>query len=77
MNGDLGSTAQVFGMGSGIFFVGYVLFEVPGALISERWSSPMWIARIMINWGFISGGGHGLCFKRVAVLPGALFARSG
>lgn len=57
MNGDIGSTAQVFGMGSGIFFVGYVLFEVPGALISERWSPPMWIARIMINWGFISGGG--------------------
>ena len=55
MNADLGFTAQVFGMGSGIFFVGYVLFEVPGALIAERWSPRMWIARIMITWGLISG----------------------
>ncbi len=55
MNADLGFTAQVFGMGSGIFFVGYVLFEVPGALIAERWSPRMWFARIMITWGLISG----------------------
>ena len=55
MNADLGFTAQVFGMGSGIFFVGYVLFEVPGALIAERWSPRIWIARIMITWGLISG----------------------
>ena len=55
MNADLGFTAQVFGMGTGIFFVGYVLFEVPGALIAERWSPRLWIARIMITWGLISG----------------------
>jgi sugar phosphate permease len=54
MNADLGFTAQIFGMGSGIFYVGYVLFEVPGALIAERWSPRLWIARIMITWGLIS-----------------------
>ena len=54
MNEDLGFSAQIFGMGAGIFFFGYVLFEVPGALIAERWSPRIWIARIMITWGIIS-----------------------
>jgi sugar phosphate permease len=54
MNRDLGFSAQIFGMGAGIFFFGYVLFEVPGALIAERWSPRIWIARIMITWGIIS-----------------------
>jgi len=54
MNKDLGFSAQIFGMGAGIFFFGYVLFEVPGALIAERWSPRIWIARIMITWGIIS-----------------------
>jgi sugar phosphate permease len=55
MNADLGFSSRVFGLGSGIFFLGYVLFEVPGALIAERWSPRIWIARIMITWGIISG----------------------
>jgi len=54
MNVDLGFTAQVFGMGAGIFFIGYVLFEVPGALVAERWSPRAWIARIMITWSIVS-----------------------
>lgn len=54
MNADLGFSAQVFGMGAGIFFAGYVLFEVPGALVAERWSPRAWIARIMLTWGAIS-----------------------
>ena len=41
-------------MGAGIFFAGYVLFEIPGALIAERWSARIWLARIMISWGIIS-----------------------
>lgn len=55
MNSDLGFTAEVFGMGAGIFFVGYVLFEVPGALIAERWSPRIWLSRIMVTWGIASG----------------------
>jgi len=54
MNADLGFTPEVFGLGAGIFFVGYVLFEVPGALIAERWSPRVWLSRIMITWGIAS-----------------------
>lgn len=54
MNTDLGFTAEVFGLGAGIFFAGYVLLEVPGALIAERWSPRIWLARIMVSWGLVS-----------------------
>jgi MFS transporter, ACS family, tartrate transporter len=54
MNQELGFTAAVFGMGAGIFFAGYVLFEIPGALLAERWSPRIWLARIMISWGLVS-----------------------
>lgn len=54
MNRDLGFSASVFGLGAGIFFAGYVLFEIPGALIAERWSARIWLARIMVTWGLVS-----------------------
>ncbi len=41
----------VLGTGSGIFFLGYILLEIPGALLVERWSARKWIARILISWG--------------------------
>ena len=37
-----------------MFYVTYVLFEIPGAVIVERWSARKWIARIMISWGIIT-----------------------
>jgi len=55
MNADLGFTSQIFGMGAGIFFVGYFLFEVPGAIIAEKYSPRIWVARIMISWGIVCG----------------------
>jgi len=55
MNKDLGFDDRVFGMGAGIFFAGYLLFEIPGALIAEKYGPRLWLARIMITWGFISG----------------------
>lgn len=55
MNKDLGLTAQMFGMGAGIFFAGYILFEIPGALIAEKYSPKIWLARIMLTWGVVSG----------------------
>jgi ACS family tartrate transporter-like MFS transporter len=55
MNADLGFDARVFGLGAGIFFAGYFLFEIPGALIAERYSPRLWLARIMLTWGAISG----------------------
>lgn len=55
MNEDLGLTARMFGMGAGIFFAGYILFEIPGALIAEKYSPKIWLARILITWGLVSG----------------------
>jgi MFS transporter, ACS family, tartrate transporter len=54
MSADLGFSDRVYGLGSGIFFIGYVLFEVPGAIIVERWSARKWMARIMITWGLVT-----------------------
>jgi ACS family tartrate transporter-like MFS transporter len=51
MSADLGFSDRVYGLGVGMFYVSYVLFEIPGALIVERWSASKWIARIMISWG--------------------------
>jgi len=54
MTADLSFSEAVFGFGSGIFFLGYFLLEIPGALIVERWSARLWIARIMISWGLMT-----------------------
>ncbi|WP_038902722.1 MFS transporter [Dickeya dadantii] len=43
-----------FGLGAGLFFVGYILFEVPSNLILQRVGARIWIARIMISWGLLS-----------------------
>jgi MFS transporter, ACS family, tartrate transporter len=55
MNHELGFSASVFGLGAGIFFIGYALFEVPSNIALHRFGARMWIARIMITWGLISG----------------------
>ncbi|GGL96260.1 MFS transporter [Pseudomonas asuensis] len=44
-----------YGLGAGLFFVGYILFEVPSNLVLERVGARIWIARIMITWGLLSG----------------------
>jgi MFS transporter, ACS family, tartrate transporter len=54
MREDLQFSDAVYGFGSGIFFVGYFLFEVPSNLILERVGARVWIARIMITWGILS-----------------------
>ena len=51
MRADLGFDEAVFGFGTGIFFLGYFLLEIPGALIVERWSARKWLARILVTWG--------------------------
>lgn len=56
MNKDLGFSSAVFGFGAGIFFVGYFLFEVPSNIILEKVGARLWIARVMVTWGLISGG---------------------
>jgi ACS family tartrate transporter-like MFS transporter len=54
MAADLGFSDAVFGLGIGIFFIGYLTLEIPGALLVERWSARKWFARILVSWGFIS-----------------------
>jgi len=54
MSADLGFSDRVFGLGVGMFYITYVLFEIPGAIIVERWSARKWIARIMISWGVVT-----------------------
>ena len=51
---DLAFSDRVFGLGAGIFSIGYFIFEIPGALIVERWSARRWIARILITWGAVT-----------------------
>ena len=51
MMSALGFSEAVFGFGAGLFFLGYFLLEIPGALIVERWSARKWISRILVTWG--------------------------
>jgi len=55
MNEDLGLSAYVYGWGAGIFFFSYFLFEIPSNLILEKVGARIWIARIMLTWGLVSG----------------------
>jgi len=55
MLNDLKFSETVYGLGAGIFFIGYFLFEVPSNLIMYRVGARMWIGRIMITWGILAG----------------------
>src|SRR6516165_4420807 len=63
MNADLGFSPVAFGFGSGVFFLGYCLFEVPSNLILHRVGARLWISRIMVSWGAISAS---MMFVRTA-----------
>lgn len=53
---DLGLSSTEYGIGAGLFFLGYCLFEIPSNLLLERVGARRWIARIMIGWGIVSAG---------------------
>src|SRR5918999_3245772 len=53
---DLGLSATEYGIGAGLFFLGYCVFEIPSNLVLERVGARLWIARIMIVWGVVSMG---------------------
>lgn len=52
----LGFSDVVYGLGAGIFFIGYFIFEVPSNIILHKVGARLWIGRIMISWGFLSAG---------------------
>ena len=54
MNKDVGLTSQMFGLGAGIFFLGYFAFEVPSTIILHKVGARFWIGRVMITWGLVS-----------------------
>src|SRR5436190_10110574 len=54
MTGDLGLTDSVFGTASGIFFIGYLGLQIPGALLVERWSAKRLLALTLITWGALT-----------------------
>ena len=56
MNADLGLTAQMFGWAVGLFYLTYIIFEVPSNVILARVGARRWIARIMVSWGIIACG---------------------
>jgi MFS family permease len=56
MNADLGLTARMYGWGAGLFYVTYILFEVPSNVVLARVGARRWIARIMVTWGVIACG---------------------
>ena len=55
MRGDLGFSNAVFGFGAGVFFLGYLIGELPSNLILNKFGARRWIARIQITWGIVSG----------------------
>ena len=86
MKADLGLSDSVYGLGAGMFFAGYVTFEIPSNLILQRVGARRWIARIMVTWGLVScatmfvrtaGGFYSLRFllglAEAGFLPGMLF----
>lgn len=56
MNADLGLSTKMYGIGAGLFYITYVLFEVPSNIILSKVGARRWIARIMISWGFVAVG---------------------
>ena len=54
MNKDLGFTPYIYGWGAGIFFLGYILFEVPSNVVLAKVGARLWICRIMVTWGVVS-----------------------
>ena len=54
MNADLGLSAAQFGFASGIFFLGYIVLEVPSNLALHKFGARRWLARIMISWGIVA-----------------------
>src|SRR5437660_11692401 len=67
---DLGLSETVYALGAGIFYVGYLAFEVPSNLILSRVGARRWLARIMVSWGLITcatmavTGPWGFCLLR-------------
>ncbi|MFI5660453.1 MFS transporter [Streptomyces sp. NPDC051684] len=54
LRADVGLSAAAFGLGAGIFFIAYAIFEVPSNMLMERYGAKVWLTRIMISWGVVA-----------------------
>ncbi len=54
LEADLGIGAAAYGLGAGLFFIGYAVFEVPSNLLLQRFGARVWLTRIMLTWGLIA-----------------------
>lgn len=54
MNAQLGFTAEVYGLGVGLFFLSYLLFEIPSNILLRHFGAPIWLGRIMVTWGVVA-----------------------
>lgn len=86
MNGELHLSEAAYGLGAGLFFLGYILFEIPSNLALQKTGARLWLARIMITWGLATAfmwfvtGATSFCLLRFVLgvaeagfVPGALF----
>lgn len=86
MNGELHLSEAAYGLGAGLFFLGYILFEIPSNLALQKTGARVWLARIMITWGLATAlmwfvtGEKSFCILRFVLgvaeagfVPGALF----
>ncbi|MBN3806167.1 MFS transporter [Paraburkholderia sp. Ac-20336] len=56
LSADLGIGAAAYGLGAGLFFVSYAIFEVPSNMLLQRFGAKLWLARIMLTWGLAAAG---------------------
>jgi sugar phosphate permease len=56
LSADLGIGAAAYGLGAGLFFISYAIFEVPSNILLQRFGAKMWLARIMLTWGLAAAG---------------------
>ncbi|EGH43349.1 major facilitator transporter, partial [Pseudomonas syringae pv. pisi str. 1704B] len=54
MEHDLGIGAAAYGLGAGLFFIGYALFEVPSNILLQKVGARIWLTRIMLTWGIVA-----------------------
>ena len=66
MNEAIGLSATAFGLGAGIFFIGYFLFELPSNLLLKRYGARKWIARIIVSWGLCRSRWRSSLVRRVS-----------
>ncbi|MGF6936087.1 sugar phosphate permease [Paraburkholderia sp. UCT70] len=56
LSADLGIGAAAYGLGAGLFFISYAIFEVPSNILLQRYGAKLWLARIMLTWGLAAAG---------------------